>query len=528
MNNDFNLNEENSSNLDNVQNGMNSSEANNSNVQNEMNSFGTNNSSVQNDINSFNSNAETEIKKKNYFSDIKEKIIKNKKSLVLVIMILFVIIGSIFVIKKFFFKSSDFANFFNPNQLISVEKDGKYGYINSKGKMVLDPIYEEASNFVGNYAEVEVKDQEGNSIYQLIDSKGKVKAETDSVYDIEYISDYNVWVINNQLYNSSLKRLSKDNVQVSYQDDGYLSWTNQKNKTAGYMNTEGKVIYTYKFQNDEYFFDVSPSDSYYDNLEQYCIINVENKKYGIVNCETGKIVYDLSNHDILDENNNVFSIYKDSDMEELDSKIFVYNDKIAYQTKNENADLDYYSYGYLVIREEEQNSYYLPKQDKIVKEVPQISDMTVDEIPDEWEQLTNIKKEKCDSNYKLVKNNKDILSCEWDSIKYLGVDLYQYLKTKGKDYVYASKDNKMYIVDLKNGKIVTEFSTVNIKVDDYSTFIYYQDAENKKTIVYNLLSGKSLTIDANYVDVYANYITVDEDDHTNYYNTDLKLIYSEE
>ena len=37
-------------------------------------------------------------------------------------------------------------------QPIVVKKDGKYGYINTKGKFVIEPVFESASNFNGNYA----------------------------------------------------------------------------------------------------------------------------------------------------------------------------------------------------------------------------------------------------------------------------------------------------------------------------------------------------------------------------------------
>ena len=43
-------------------------------------------------------------------------------------------------------------NKFNPEKLIAVKKDNNYGYINTKGKMVIEAKYEAASEFYGNHA----------------------------------------------------------------------------------------------------------------------------------------------------------------------------------------------------------------------------------------------------------------------------------------------------------------------------------------------------------------------------------------
>ena len=91
-----------------------------------------------------------------------------------------------------------------------VEKNGKYGYIDSNGNFIIDPIYDEAYSFNGNYAIVRttVKYDDLSSlekdVYQLIDKYGEVKATT-PFYDYpEYISKYNVWIINSELYDKNL------------------------------------------------------------------------------------------------------------------------------------------------------------------------------------------------------------------------------------------------------------------------------------------------------------------------------------
>ena len=92
----------------------------------------------------------------------------------------------------------------------------------------------------------------------------------------------------------------------------------------------------------------------------------------------------------------------------------------------------------------------------------------------------------------------------------------------------AEKDDKTYIVNLKNGKTVAEFNASYIYDDELSTFIYYDDKSTNKWVVYNLLTGKEMAIDKqNDLDTYSNYITVEEGNKVNYYNANLKLIYTE-
>ena len=56
------------------------------------------------------------------------------------------------------------------------------------------------------------------------------------------------------------------------------------------------------------------------------------------------------------------------------------------------------------------------------------------------------------------------------------------------------------------------------------------DKDKKKLNIYNLITNKEITIDADtstYINGYFNYITVKKDNKKTYYNIDLKEIYKE-
>lgn len=461
----------------------------------------------------------------------------NKKILLIIVTVVVIVVIAILI--KYFTNSKNGAttteSLFDTDTLICVTKDNKYGYIDTNGNFVIEPKYNYATSFYGNYAIVSLEAEfEGDyiEVYEVIDKSEKVQVTTDFSSNIEYIEEYGIWVINSQLYDSSLKKISSDNVEVDYKGEGYLSWINESNKTAGIMDSSGKITYTYKLTNEESYFSIEPSDNDKRLTENYCRIIIENEKYGIVNCDTGKVIYDYTDKYIVNEDDNIFEVMN-KDTYEFLSKIYIQNDKILFQASDKNVDFFFSTYGYVQIIDNtkeigEKYSYIDITIGKVTNEEPSIYN-GIDSDKDEWEDFTSIKKFSCDSGYGLKKDEQIKISCEWSRIEYFDLDLYKYLSSQGKEYVIAKKDSKTYLLNLKDGSIVVELNTTYLDTDSKSTFINYIENNTEKRIVYNLLTGKSLSTEySSYLDVYSNYITLRVDGKTNYYNSDLKLIYIEE
>lgn len=420
---------------------------------------------------------------------------------------------------------------FNPNQLIKVKKDDKYGYINTDGEFKIQPIYEYATEFVEKYAVVraEVKDEDlTKTVYQIIDEKGKVKKQADK--SIEYIEEASSWVIDDELYNNKMKKISPENVKVKHEEDKYFIWVNSKENTGGIMNEKGKQVFTYKFQSGEnsIYLDVPSIDK--TQTERYCIVNVQNK-YGIVNCDTGTEIRPLA-ADVISGGENIFKI-RDSKYK-LKELLYVQNDKIMYKTESEDIDLYYYP-GYVAIRDgskpyDERYKYLHTETGKIEDEQPKAKDNNIEESTEPWEKETKNKKFSCSAGYGLMNNDQITLPCEWERLEYLDVNLYKYLKENKKNYIYGEKDDKSYLIDLNTKKATVEFNTSYITTKENTTFIYYTDNVTETKKVYNLLTGKSLSIDGNKsLSIYSNYITVNDRSagELKYYNTDLIMIYKE-
>ena len=424
---------------------------------------------------------------------------------------------------------------FNPEQLIKVKKDDKYGYIDTNGNVKIDKKYEYATDLQGKYAVVRAeveKDGLTKTVYQIIDNKGNVKKE--AKLKIEYIEENDSWIIDEELYNNKMKKISPEGVRVDHKEDNYYLWVNSKENTGGLMNEKGKQIYTYNFKSGETSIYVTIPSIDETQKERYCVVNVD-KKYGVINCDTGTVVREMAEERISSNTDNIFTV-KDSSYD-FKEKFYVQNDKIMYSTTNEEMSVYYYP-GYLSLRDgtvtnwSDRYSYFDLKTGEVVKEQPSTSDEDEDDEDEDdlnsWEKETKNKYFTCSDGYGLMNNDVVTLPCEWDSLEYLDLDLYKYLKSNKKDYIYGKKDGKWYLVDLAQKKAIVEFNASYITKREQTTFIYYTDSASDTRKIYNLLSNKSLSIDKDKtLTVNSNYITVKDTEANSlkYYNTDLKMIY---
>ena len=455
---------------------------------------------------------------------------KKKKSplpkLFLFLSVLFIALGGIFL-----YRESDYAKImkkYGENPIL-MENGKKFGYINSKGKVLLEAKYDYAIPFAGNYAEVAIE-KDDIVEYQVINKQGKVKMSSTENDGIFYNRVYDYWVINHQLYNQSLKKISPDNIQItskntSYRD--YLSWKSSDEKSAGIIASNGKITYTYHFAEGEKELKVVVSIDENEVKDKYCTIIIDDQKYGIVNCDTGKVIYDFSDNIIFPIGDNSFHVYTPSD--DFVNSFYLQDDKIFYENSNQNIILrpHYYS-GYITLEnyqinnhEEGKYTYYHLDTGEITSEMPHHFT--------EWERYTGIQKFSCEAGYGLKKGEKVKVPCEWEDIQFLDVSLYQYLKYQKKEYALAIKEEKTYLIDVNNGKVIQDFNDDSVYSDD-SPFLIISDIDSTppQKLVYYIPSGKMKAFDyfGSLVGTYSNYFVLMNQGGIHYYNTKMESIYS--
>lgn len=450
-------------------------------------------------------------------------LLQNKKVIIGIIAAVVAIIAIIFCLNL---SSKDkeeieIARKFDLNKPIVIQKDGKYGYIDTKGNVMIEPQYKSANQFYGDFALVKTEDLK----YKVINKKGEELASSDSVLGISHISDSDYWVIDAKLYDDNMKQVSKEGVAVSYSstNDGYLTFIDSNKKVTGVMNSKGKVTFEMPITEGE-LLSLTSANNFDDLKDTYCTISINSKKYAIINCESGKVIYDLAERYITTKDNNVFVIKQGDYKSEPLETIYIEDDKVAYKVEN-HKDITYYKKDVLRIEKDSSDytdryNYYDLKNKTMLAERP-----TLEEV-DPWELLTGFTLFECTNGVGLMKDEKVILSCEWDDINYFSDDLYKYLEADGKEYILLDKDSKIQLYNMKNNKVVTTFNTTYLYDYSGSTFIKYSDKDTKEVILYNLMTEKSLNFEkGTTVNIFSNYITIKKDGKTTYYNAELEKIY---
>ena len=450
----------------------------------------------------------------------------------ILVIIVLVVSGLFFIVGRGKSNSKDLSLIFDENKLIPVKVDDLYGYISPKnGKMVINPSFKTANSFYGNYATVAYTENNSTK-YGIIDKTGKVKLSTDSSYKIKALSEYGLFIVDDTLYNSKLKALSDENTKVSYEDLGYSSYIKKdssgKNLEGGIINPKGKKVYSYKFKDNESYFSCSIADINDALNEYYAVVNVDNENYGIVNLSNGKLIYKYSNKYISASDDNIFKIYSANDSSSgLESIICIYKDKIAYEANND-TDISYYDYAKKILQIQNKSADYSNRYTYYNLNTKK----TLDDKPEKQNQdalasLTGYYSFSANSKYGIMKNEKQILPCEYDDIEFLPTTTFEYLKDKKHvEYVFAKKDKEYQLINLKNKKVITSFNTSSITSYSTSTFVKGRLRDSNQYFVYNMSTKKTMTFDSSAtVSVYSNYITVSKDGDTTYYNTDLKEIY---
>lgn len=466
----------------------------------------------------------------------KQKASISIKKLILIVGIILIVIvtlisGLFFIVGR---GNNDYKNLsliFDENKLIPVKDDNLYGYISPKnGKMVIKPSFISANPFYGNYACVSYS-EDGSTKYGIIDKSGKIKLSTDSSSNIKILSEYGLFIVDDVLYNNKLKALTDENTTVSYENLGYTYYTKRnafgKNIEAGIINPNGKKVYSYKFKDDESFFDCRIEEKSEALKESYAVINVENKKYAIINLSNGKVIYKFTENYIYAKDDNIFVITNNGNSSSKNT-ICIFNNKIAFET-SDNVDISYYDYDKKILEIKDNSkdysdrySYYDLNKKAILNEKPEKVSKDV------LSSLTGYYSFSVNGKYGIMKNGKQVLPNEFDDIEFLPVTTFNYLKDKKHvEYIFAKKDKEYQLINLKNKKVITSFYTNSITSSSTSTFIKCKLRDSSEYLVYNLATRKSAIFDSsNSVTIYSNYITVSNSGNLTYYNTDLKEIYN--
>ena len=226
-----------------------------------------------------------------------------KKPTIVLPVIAFIFVS---ILGMYLFISNSHAETVN---LIKVEENNKYGYIDTEGTVITRAKYVYGTDYYKGHAIVKNE----NNLYGVLNSKGVLEVPFGNYYYIGLFG--NKYIASKQTKNGLKQALldSKLNEVTSFKydtisyakDDIYLF---TRDETMGILNKEGKEIYTFKVDEvDDKNIDIeiSPSSELLENT--YAKIKV-NESSAIINLKTGNKVYGYTLEDIEVLKNNVFYI----------------------------------------------------------------------------------------------------------------------------------------------------------------------------------------------------------------------------
>ncbi len=408
--------------------------------------------------------------------------------------------------------SADVDLLFDPFKPIMVYQDDLVGYINSKGEFLIDPMFEEGTEFYGDYAAVLLDD-----VYKIINKEGDTVVTCNSSDPPVYDVDYNVWIIDSTLYDINMQDLAHFIKDGEY---GFYSYVNTSKSTVGVVNNNGAILYS--AAGTEIEVDTSAAYSY----DAYALVHVANDKDAIISGKTNSVIYTAASNSIKSEGDAIFSV----NLEGI-NKFLYFNDGQLVKEFDNVSDVNMFNYkkGILEVVNNGTTYYY-----------DTINGVELDDA-DYNNSYTNEKYygyeiEQCGEGatlkYSLMKDGEDVMSCEYDSIDFLKVEVHEFVKVRTlKEFVVLTKGTTTQLYDLTFKKVVLELENVVPQIDANSMFVVFsakEDSSAKEDVVYSLLTGKTTTFAAgeNYFIAGSNYfVTIDKNNLASYYNIKLEGIY---
>lgn len=471
-----------------------------------------------------------------------KKFFIDKKIYAIGALLLVILLATITIISHATKKDELLKMIFDPENPIAYQNEGKFGYLDSTGEVLIEAKYATAEPFYGQFAVVSMQEND-EQIYKVIDKNDKIVVSTESSNKPRFYTDYGIWLIDNKLYTKKMEKIFDDDYHIEYIGKGYFSYLNNKDTSSGIIDHRGKKVFSW---NEDYI-TASISHNKYDEKSNYAAINNFEERDEIISLVTGKSIYTLENskdYYLEVEDDNVFRIISRENNYKTARWMYIENDKIAYSSEDDIYDItidDYkrgiiridYGISFETIGKTNSFAYYDTKKEEYLDEKYGREEST---NKNDWMQdVYGYKTYTCSGQYGLMKKDKILLDCTHTAISFLDIKTYNYLKQyHKKPLTIVNKDAKIALYDMRKKKESISYEPASIEEIEESTFFIITEFEKdgftkKNFVVYNAITGLSKKFPTTHeIKVHSNYITVSDGSLNTYYTTEFKEIYKNE
>ncbi len=420
--------------------------------------------------------------------------------------------------------------YFDETNPIPVKKNGKYGYVSSEGKEIVDFIYDNVWRFIGKYGVVS-----NNYSNKIIDRTGKIIYSAED-HKIDFSNaKYGNYVIDEALYDLNLEKVSEDNLKItSAVEGGYFTFS--KDGKYGIINSAREVI----FESDmplSLEVNIGYNNVYGIIKESDYVRDVH--KYSIIDMLTGNKIYSAPDNEIIEKKDIcLFTVKTTSN--NYNKVIVVKDGKLVAEINDSNFKDVYwravnFSELTLSYNDGTYKAYNIVER-KLNNDISAYYPSSISEMKNVELSGYNLLPKDTTMGIETSTKEEIIPKGKFVNLMSSTVDSHNYILNKyNKIFVVASNLDNAAFYELKSKQVVFQEDSVRgiympqdtLFACTRTTYVltFSPTLMDVKTI-FNLFTGEKITFEEP-VDVmfYTTYYRIEKDNKFSYYNSKFKKIY---
>lgn len=413
--------------------------------------------------------------------------------------------------------------FLDHEKPLAVRQNGRFGFMNIHGQMIIDPKYTWAGEFYGDFVEVKTETE-----HLMINRKGETALTLDIGAVVNIDTRYGVWFIGDKMYDVNLKLLNDDTKpSLTYKQKGIYTYKNESgNIVISSLKNQSSDIYTCQSACS-----VSVSNAPDFVPDTYIIVNEtagETSHNKIFNAQTKAEVFSSQNQLLVVKDKNQVAKSVNGN-EEL---MYLTGDKVAYSSADNFEVYDQIKHVVKVSNADEKTAAQYP-----FAYINTDTDETTYLAPVMGSTLTafdqSLDVQTCGKNGIGIGKNGGAIKCDWLSLTTPSMNVMEYLKSQRRLIIVGRTAAGQEFYNVRTDERYDQFEHISISSSNDELFVMTKS--EGQWFVYSLVSGKYVSIPnvlmnsftnlPNGIKVYPSYFTVETKTSMTYYNHDMDSFY---
>jgi len=378
---------------------------------------------------------------------------------------------------------------YDQNQLIPFREGGLFGFMDTKGRVVISPRFDRAEAFRGRYAMVGAGDRD-----KIINRRGDV--QIDALRETIFYEEVSrTWLAGGTLHDHNLRRVSRNRFEVRRGSRGLFPYA-EGDRSFGILDARGKVI----FDCGNAPCKVEVSTAVRQLGVAYALVSREGGSSVIINAQNGRVILEYGDTTEVEvRDNNIFVV---TSMEEGGRAATFYRyiernrvaveaeDGVTFSLFDPKNRLFLTDFGEtwadrgrssrFALHRQRENSFFATTARR---------PLTVSEL------TTGLSRSNCGGNRSGVSTG-DLarLPCEFDDVILLDAPLFVFLRRRvGQELVITKQGDEYTLYDMRRSRVLMK-TNAPIQTVSGSPFFAAYDNKSETVTVYNAITGAQETL----------------------------------